>query len=300
MKNISKFLTAIFVLLFSFSVSAQVYSGFSDASIVLKSDTNTKSVLISNLLSDRVGDISPIIGAAAWKDNGKKLQCRSLLWFDYGILPLVIDPEQITQAKLILRPVEMNTVEKANASWQPQEFVVRRVLESWEDSMTSWITQPIASPEDEAVKYLSENKVGKTVRVDVTELVKNMFRYGNNGFMIGYRDSMESESFLSQWFASARNEVKKLRPELLINYSLPTYNSYLVSDIWPVYRGFTPTRSAIGMIQQYPIQQPIINSPAPTQQLPQQTPQPPIKVPVQDNPPSPPPKSTPVKDQENR
>jgi hypothetical protein len=132
-------------------------------------------VLISNLLADRVGDVSPIIGAAAWKDSGKKLQCRSLLWFDYGLLPIFIQPEQISQAKLILRPVEMNTVEQLNSAWQPHKFVVRWVLEPWEDSMTNWITQPTASPDDETIKFITENKIGKTVRVDGTEIVKICF-----------------------------------------------------------------------------------------------------------------------------
>jgi hypothetical protein len=125
-----------------------------------------------------------------------------------------------------------------------------------------------------------------------------MFRYGNNGFMIGYRASLESESFLSQWFASERNEAKKLRPELLISYSLSSY-VYFPADMWPVYRGFTQTRSAMGMIQQYPMHHPIINSHSLTQQLPQQTPQSPIKVPVNNDPPSTPPtRATPVKDKD--
>lgn len=295
MKNTSTLLTASLVVLVSLSVSAQTYTGFSDRSIVLKSDTTTKSVLISNLLEDRVGDISPIIGAAAWAENNKKLQCRSLLYFDYGILPMLITPEQITQAKLILRPVEMNTVEQPDLL-QSKEFVVRRVLEPWEDSMTSWITQPPSNPDDEAIKNIPVEKRGKTVRIDVTEIVQNMFRFGNNGFLISYKDSLVSESFLSHWFASAHYENKKMRPELLISYSAPTF-VYTPFDNWPIYRGFTPTRSVLELMQQYPMQQPVITNPPPTQQLPQQTPQPPIKVPVQDNPPSTPPvKTSPVKD----
>ncbi|HWR32089.1 MAG TPA: DNRLRE domain-containing protein [Chitinophagaceae bacterium] len=277
-KNI-KILLAPFSALFILSASAQTYSGFSERSILLKSDTNTKSVLISNLLEDRVGDISPIIGAAAWADNNKKLQCRSLLYFNYGILPLYISPDQITEARLILRPVEMNTTEQATGP-DSREFIVRRVVEPWEDSMTSWLTQPAWNHGDESIKSIPENKKGKKVWIDVTEIVRNMFLYGNNGFMLSYRDSLESESFLSQWFASARYEDKRLRPELLINYSLPVY-SYSSLDIWPIYRGFTPTRSAFGIMQEYPVQQPVLNNPSSPKQ---DIPQPPPKSPVSNEP----------------
>lgn len=233
--------TAVFIALFasllSINSSAQTYSGFSDYTIVLKSDTTTHSVLISNLLEDRVGDISPIIGSAAWSDNNKKLQCRSLLYFNYGMLPHMITPEQITQAKLILQPVEINTVETVNGL-QASTIVVRRIMEPWEDSMTSWVTQPSSNPNDEVVKYISENKRGKTVKIDVTDIVKNMFRDGNNGFMFRFEDSLETTSFLSQWFASARFGNEKLRPQLMISWSIPRYyrtpqNDFMV-DVSPL------------------------------------------------------------------
>lgn len=227
MKNIYRSLVAFLSLIISVTTSAQItYSGFSDVSVTLRSDTTTKSVLISNLLEDRVGDVSPIIGAAAWKDNDKKLQCRSLLFFDYGIMPKLIRPEQITEAILYLKPVEILTTETANGAWY-SKFIVRRILKPWEDTTTSWLTQPEATLDDEVIKSIPEHKKNKTVKIDVTEIVRNMFRYGNNGFMIRYEDSLETSTFLSQWFASARYENEKLRPELNIRWSLPTnYFSY--------------------------------------------------------------------------
>ena len=270
-------------LLVSFILSAgtfaQTYSGFSDATSILKSDTSTRSVLISNLLADRVGDISPIIGAAAWIDNNQKLQCRSLLYFEYGILPMLIKPEQITEAKLILRPLELNTVETSNGD-QPSNFVVRRVLEPWEDSMTSWLTQPISNPADEAIKSIPEHKKGKPVRIDVTEIVRNMFRYGNNGFMITYKDSLEASNFWSHWFASARYENKKLRPELLISYSLPFFAGFpndRFPDMAPMPRDLY--RTGVNMTST------VIPMPVTTNE----NPPPPPKGPVSNEPPPPPP-----------
>ncbi|NOT50665.1 MAG: DNRLRE domain-containing protein [Chitinophagaceae bacterium] len=235
MKNIYRSLVAFLSLIISLFTSAQItYSGFSDVSITLKSDTTTKSVLISNLLEDRVGDVSPIIGTAAWVDNNKKLQCRSLLSFDYGIMPRLIRPEQITEATLILKPVEILTTETVNGMQYPK-FIVRRISEPWEDSMTSWLTQPGSNIDDEVIKSVPEHKKHKTVRIDVTEIVRNMFRYGNNGFMIRYEDSLQTAVFLSQWFASARYENEKLRPELLIRWSLPanimSYPNYDIAEL---------------------------------------------------------------------
>lgn len=283
MKNTPKLILAYLIILISLSVSAQTYSGFSDRSIVLKSDTTTKSVLISNLLEDRVGDISPIIGAAAWSDHNKKLQCRSLLYFNYGILPLYIRPDQITEAKLILRPVEINTIEQAS-QLAAREFIVRRVVEPWEDSMTSWLTQPASNPGDETIKSISENKIGKPVRIDVTEIVKNMFRYGNNGFMISYRDSVETSSFLSQWFASARYEKEKLRPELIISWSYPLLVSSFPNDDFPQ---MTPiprdlSRGAMAYANMYTGQEPV-----------------PVPV-IKTDDPAPPPPKDPIKPKENK
>ncbi len=220
MQSIFKPLFAGFFSLGVLSVSAQTYTGFSEVSITLRSDSTTKSAMISNLLADRVGDISPIIGTAAWTENNKKLQCRSLLSFDYGLLPKMISPEQIVEARLILRPVDILTAESVNGVPSPQ-FTIRRIAEQWEDTMTSWLTQPLSDPNDEVIKSIPEKKKFRKVGIDVTGIVRNMFRYGNNGFMISYADSLESSAFLSQWFASAKYEDEKLRPELWIRWSYP-------------------------------------------------------------------------------
>lgn len=271
MRNISKTLFVAFATFSILSVSAQTYSGFSDVIITLRSDSSTKSVLISNLLEDRVGDLSPIIGTAAWTENNKKLQCRSLLSFNYGALPKMISPEQIIEARLILKPLEMLTKESMNGTASPK-FTVKRITEPWEDSMTSWLTQPLADPNDEVTKFIPEKKKHRTTWIDVTEIVQNMFRYGNNGFMISYADSLESSTFLSQWFASAKYEDEKLRPELQIRWSypvdlLPNRNN----DMAELSR-MPPIRTVVSPSQQV-VSQPYIPAP-PVQQTPAPAPGP--------------------------
>lgn len=282
MQNYTKLVTLSLGLFVTTVVSAQIYSGFSNASITLKADSTTRSALITNLLADRAGDMSPIIGTAAWAENNKKMECRSLIAFDYGILPKLLKPEQITEAQLILRPVEFNTVESINGVSLPK-FHVQRIVEPWEDSLTSWLTQPASEITDEAIKQLDVFRKRKNIKIDVTEIVKNMFRYGNNGFMIRNEDSLETAVFISQWFASAKNEDEKLRPELIIRWSSSVVDHYNYD------RNFVDMALNGWRRNQIPYQQPMGQ--------PNYNAQEPVPAPVipNDNPPPPPPK-TPVKD----
>ena len=228
MKNSTKSLVAVALLIFITSVQsfAQPLTAYSDMSVWLKADTTSKSVLVSNLFEDRAGDQSPVIGTAAWFDKGKQLQCRSLLAFDYGILPRLIKPEQITSAQLILNPVQLENT-KEDVENQKSKFIIRRVLQPWEDSLTTWMNQPLSNSGDEVTKMVSPKKKDRTVKIDVTKMVKDMFLFGNNGFLICNPDSLETNNSFSQWFASAKNANENIRPVLVINYAVPySYSPY--------------------------------------------------------------------------
>ncbi len=219
MKNFTTCLVVIILFLsIQSTLSAQSFTSYSDMSVVLKADTNTHSALVSNLFEDRAGDQSPFIGTAGWFDKGKHLQCRSLLAFNYGALPAFIKPEHIISADLILNPVELEGA-SINRE-QSSTFIVRRILQPWEDSLTTWISQPLANYGDEVVKIIKPNKKDRTIKIDVTKLVKDMFRFGNNGFLICNGDSLEKTGTFSQWFASARNENYNIRPSLVIYYEV--------------------------------------------------------------------------------
>lgn len=228
MKNSTKSLIAIILALFFTSAQgmAQTVTGYSDMSVMFKADTTTKSVLVSNLFEDRAGDQSPIIGAAGWFDKGRQLQCRSLLAFDYGILPRLIKSDQITSARLILNPVQLENTD-ANTQNKNSRIMVRRVLQPWEDSLTTWINQPLSNSGGEVKKEVPVKKKDRTVNIDVTKMVKDMFEFGNNGFLICNPDSLETNNSFSQWFASAKNENENIRPVLVINYAVPySYSPY--------------------------------------------------------------------------
>ena len=197
-----------------------------DFSVVLKADSNARSVLLTNLLEKQPGNQSPIIGTAAWTELGRQLQCRSLLSFDYGVLPKVLRPEQISKAELILVPLQINsTIDNSNIQYS--KFKVQRVAEQWEDSLATWSNQPLADIKSEVTKQINPKKKNKLVKINVTDIVKNMFLLGNNGFLIKYEDSLSTAASFSHWFASAKNENEDLRPVLVItlSYHLPPYIS---------------------------------------------------------------------------
>ena len=134
--------------------------------------------------------------------------------------------------------------------------------------MTSWLNQPVSDPNDEVIRLIPEKKKYRKVWIDVTEIVQNMFRYGNNGFMISFADSLESSTFLSQWFASAKYEDEKLRPELQIRWSYPV--NYKNVDIAELSR-MPPIRTVLSPSQQV-VSQPYYQ--APVQQTPPPAPGP--------------------------
>ncbi|MBK9568876.1 MAG: DNRLRE domain-containing protein [Chitinophagaceae bacterium] len=221
MKNNKSLFVYCLLLIFSTTATrAQSYSGgnYPNYSITLRSDYPSKSVLVTDLFKDRFGDQSPIIGAANWTDSGRQLQCRSLLKFNYIFLPgmIVNDPSLITSAELILYPVLVGAVQNDQAT--PTKFYVRRVLENWEDTATMWMNQPPADSIMQVKEVMKKKQKNKPVSIDVTGLVMDMLRYGNNGFMICHDNTSELPMTSGHWFASPKNEDETIRPLLVIHY----------------------------------------------------------------------------------
>ncbi len=216
------------------SIVAKAQFTYSDHSLTLRSDFPSKMVLLSNSFSDKIGDISPIIGAASWTDSGRQLQSRSLLEFNYRFLPkeIINDPSLIISAELILYPVEIAS--SPDDAGKPAKFFVRRVLECWEDSTTVWINQPAADSSRHVAEILKKKQKNKPVRVDVTRLVWDMLRFGNQGFMICNENSPEQPIALSQWFASPKYDNEKMRPQLVINFRIWSHS--MEPEIRPMQR----------------------------------------------------------------
>lgn len=265
-KGKSLFVCCLF-LIFSTTANHAQYQ-FINNSAVLRSDFPPKSVLVSNLLADSVGDMSPVICSANWKENGKQNECRSLLKFNYNYLPefIINDPSLIISAELILYPLQMSINESDPD--KPAKFVVRRVAEDWVDTATSWLHQPIIDSTLQAKKLIKAKNKNDVVRVDVTKLVKKMLQKGNNGFLIT-QDDAEPESIASgQFFASPKFGFEELRPMLVIDYRRMVDPSvsfrYWENISMPrdyYYRGMQSSN------QSYPVMEPVKEPvPAPTPQ----------------------------------
>jgi hypothetical protein len=259
MKITSTLLTVSLAIFITSALSAQTYSGYTDFSVILKADSNSRSVLLTNLLEKEPGNQSPIIGTAAWTDQGRQLQCRSLLSFNYGVLPNVIRAEQIVKAQLILMPLQINSA-IANNDKQFSKFIVQRVLEPWEDSLATWSNQPLADIKNEVTKQINPKKKDKLVKIDVTDIVKNMFLLGNNGFMIKHEDPLAAAASFSHWFASAKNENEDLRPVLVITLGYPLSPYTSTKDIIPPLP--MTARDRDEMMRNYIRPEPVIITPA--------------------------------------
>jgi hypothetical protein len=214
---------SVFFLLFLFysanSSAQQYYWGeFINQSIILRSDSRSKSVLVTNMSQEKTGDLSPVMIAASWADSSKQLECRSFLEFNYISLPkiLINDPSLISSAELILYPV--NEILSENNINKAGKFVVRRVTEKWEDSATVWSNQPTADSTIQVIKKVKMKQKNNPVFVDVTKLVREMLLSGNKGFMICSENPTSESKATGVLFASPKNNNETLRPLLVINY----------------------------------------------------------------------------------
>lgn len=213
-QNKSLHLCCLLLIVSSTAVNAQQYMPHT---IWLRSDNPSKSVLVSSAKTDKIPDVS-VIGAASMKVGDKELQYRSLLQFNLKSLPkdILADPTLISSAELILYPVPVDFT--GSDENKPGKFVVRRVLQPWEDSTTLWINQPDADLANQAAKLVKVKDKNYPVTVKVTNLLVDMLQKGNNGFMICPEISGDGSMASGQLFASPKNEDEEIRPVLVINY----------------------------------------------------------------------------------
>jgi hypothetical protein len=185
--------------------------------IILESDSSTKSVLVSNIIEDKAGDMSPVIGAANWLDNGKKLLCISLLEFNFNLIPVEIlnNPSLILQADLVLYPI--NTEFAVDDQAKTSVIYIRQVLDKWQDSSTSWNNQPNTNFENQHSATIETKNQNSPASIDVTDIVlNNIFKGTNNGFMIFYDENRNKSFAAGQLFASPKNENSAIRPQLVL------------------------------------------------------------------------------------
>lgn len=221
MPNPKQWLLYVSLLFAGTPAIAQSDIPYSSQTITYRSDLIPKSTLISNLAPDKAGAESPIIGTANWGDNGKNYQCRSYLRFANMIVPRAVyeDPSLITKAELVLFPVDVS--EGSSDKDKTSRFIVRRVLEQWNDSATRWDNQPAADSLYTVKWAMKKKQKSKLASIDVTGMVMDMVRTENNGFLIVPDTTSKYTAARSQWFASPLYEDESRRPLLIIHYKVP-------------------------------------------------------------------------------
>jgi hypothetical protein len=266
-QNKSLLLCCLLLILSSTATRAQAYAQHNNSSrpyplpyydyinqmITLRSDLPSQSVLMSSLLADKKGDLSPVICAALWEDSGRHLECRSLLKFNFDYIPqfIVDDPSLINSAELILFPLQVSFSE--NDVNKPAKIIVMQVIDNWVDSSARWNNQPSPDSAVRVSKFIKVKNKNYPVSIDVTKLVIKMLRSANNGFLISIDNASDSSMSSGQSFASPKFEFEELRPLLVIDYRGMTRQVYGF-DQWNQMPDFSVTRN-------YPFVQPAATAP---------------------------------------
>lgn len=203
----------------SLSCVSQYAGGASYPTIVtLRSDRPPKSAMITNSVATASSLPSPLLIAAAWNEQEEQRECRSLLAFDFTELPepLLKNPRLLQSATLVLHP--LHAVLQPADEEKPGRFVISRIKEAWNDSALAWEKQPPADSGYRVSQYLKARDRKHLVETDVTRMVAEMLRSGNNGFILSPATTDDSRIATSEVFASPWNENKRLRPLLVIKY----------------------------------------------------------------------------------
>lgn len=236
MKFKSTTISFIFLLVFIPSI-AQVKDQYKILKITLDSDSSTKSVLVSNVMEEKSGDMSPVIGAANWIENGKELKCNSFLEFDFNLLPVEIlnNPLLILRAELILHPINVEFA--INDNEKKSAIYIKQVLDKWEDSSTMWNNQPNSNVYHQVSAILETKSKNIATAIDITEIVFHYFmEEKNNGFLIAYDENFNNSFAAGQLFASPKNENPSIRPQLVIYIADPADKQFTkrISSLMPV------------------------------------------------------------------
>lgn len=184
---------------------------YKDNSLLIISDSTTRSVLLCNILADRSGSESPIIGTGIWKDKGKDVQVSSLLYFDLSSINN-IQAEDIDKAWLLMVPIH-SSLEVFNPAFT--KIRIRRVSENWKDSTATWSNQPAVTSQYSYSYSLKKPDTGNYYQFNVTRLVRQMKKSGNFGFEISSDPGDNNEEF-GRLYYSPQFEDPELRPLLII------------------------------------------------------------------------------------
>ncbi|WP_422361359.1 DNRLRE domain-containing protein [Reichenbachiella sp.] len=189
--------------------------GFTSVTLKPDSEQGVDAILYDLQPDNNYGN-HPQINALAWTNSGQPQTMRSLIQFDFSIIP----PQAKIEGALLSL---YHYVASANPGHSQisgsNESILQRVVEPWVENEVTWNTAPATTAEGEITisssnssdeDYLNQNILGLLVNEPTKEL------FNHYGVML----SLKTEShYRSLVFASSDAPESNLHPELEIIYS---------------------------------------------------------------------------------
>lgn len=160
------------------------------------------------------GDVA-VFASYVWT-NGTVFREKALLQFDLSSIPA---DATITSASLDLYADNPTTTFVGSPSTpmngSNNASYIRRITASWDEHTVTWNNQPSVTSTNQVTLPNSTSTTQDYIGTDVTQLVKDLITYGNNGWMIEQVTTSPSNSMI---FRSSDYSDSTYRPRLTITY----------------------------------------------------------------------------------
>lgn len=154
------------------------------------------------------------LDAGAWTWGGIEVDIRGAFQFDMSAIP---SGSTILSAKLSLysNPTPINgDLVNAN-SGSDNSMHIRRIIQSWDASTVTWLTQPSTSTTDQILVPHTSSNFLDLIDMDVTAIVQAQMANGNYGFMMGLENEFP---YNIRQFASSLHSDASKHPKIVITY----------------------------------------------------------------------------------
>lgn len=167
-----------------------------------------------NNYSNRNFGTHPEFQASAWTAQGIPCTVRNLINFDLTSIPA---GSAVTNAKLYLYSVS-NTVNGPGHSTLsgPNECVIQRVTDSWDELTVSWNTQPTTTTENQ-VYVETSNYYLQDYEINVTDLIQDIIDNPSSDYGLMLR-LLNETYYRRMLFASSDYDVAEKRPKIVIEF----------------------------------------------------------------------------------
>jgi len=154
------------------------------------------------------------LSIAAWTHFGAPENARAFIKFDYKDVPA---NAVLISAKLSLYAIPVpgsgNFIDAH--SGPTNSFTIRRITSDLNMPQINWNNQPTTTNQNQVIVPQSTSSHQDNIGIDVTNIVKDMFVSGNNGFFMQLQN--ETIYNIRQYCSSYYTDADK-RPKLVLQY----------------------------------------------------------------------------------